>query len=142
MHLPNLAARNEVTLVNTVPSAMGELLRMQAIPTSVNSVALAGETLTKSLVEEIYNSTSVEKVYNLYGPTEDTTYSTYTLVERDSPVTIGRPISNSQAYILDSNRNPVPVGVPGELYLSGEGLARGYYGQPEMTAERFLPLTT
>src|SRR6185503_11231561 len=72
-------------------------------------------------------------------PTEDTTYSTYTLVPRSGDVTIGRPITNTQAYILDRHRQPVPIGVPGELYLAGDGLARGYYGRDDLTAERFVP---
>src|SRR5439155_21489059 len=82
--------------------------------------------------------TKVRKVYNLYGPTEDTTYSTYALVPREGEVTIGKPLSNTQVYILDANRRLTPIGVPGELYLAGAGLARGYFGRPELTAERFL----
>jgi amino acid adenylation domain-containing protein len=136
--LPATEARNQVTLINTVPSAMTELLRMRAIPSSVMTVNLAGEPLEQALVEEIYSSTSVRKVYNLYGPTEDTTYSTYKHVRKGENVTIGRPIANTQAIILDHNRQLVPIGVSGELYLAGEGLARGYYAQPELTAERFI----
>src|SRR5437763_10784245 len=79
LYLPSAEARNEVTLINTVPSAMSELVRMQALPASVKTINLAGEALPDPLVNEIYASTSVQKVYNLYGPTEDTTYSTYTL---------------------------------------------------------------
>jgi amino acid adenylation domain-containing protein len=138
LQLPTLAAKDEVTLINTVPSAMAELVRMGGVPDSVRVVNLAGEALSEVLVEQIYANTKVEKVYNLYGPTEDTTYSTYTQVARSSPVTIGRPIANSQAYIVDAHLNPVPIGVPGELYLAGEGLARGYYGRPDLTAERFV----
>ena len=138
LHLPDLPARNEVTLINTVPSAIAELVRMRKVPASVKTVALAGEALPNILVEEVYASTSTERVYNLYGPTEDTTYSTYTLVARGNPVTIGRPITGSHAYILDSMRNPVPIGVPGQLYLAGAGLAREYYKRPELTAERFV----
>jgi amino acid adenylation domain-containing protein len=139
LYLPSLPAKESVTLINTVPSAMAELVRMGAVPESVKIVNLAGEALPESLVEQIYSGTRVEKVYNLYGPTEDTTYSTFTLVPRGVPVTIGRPIANTQAYVLDSRRHPVPVGVPGELYLAGEGLARGYYGRPDLTADRFVP---
>ena len=138
LHLPDLPARNEVTLINTVPSAMAELVRMGGVPESVQVVNLAGEALPDSLVEAIYAKTGTAKVFNLYGPTEDTTYSTYTLVPRGVPVTIGVPIANTQAYILDAHFEPMPIGVPGELYLAGEGLARGYYGQPELTEERFL----
>ena len=136
--LPKLANKDEVTLINTVPSAISELVHMNGVPDSVQVVNLAGEPLPTILARQIYEKTKVRKVYNLYGPTEDTTYSTYTLVKKDEEVTIGRPIANTRAYILDTNRNPAPVGVPGELHLAGEGLARGYFGRPELTAERFL----
>jgi amino acid adenylation domain-containing protein len=138
LFLPAAEAKDEVTLINTVPSAMAELVRMQAVPESVVTVNLAGEALAAALVSEVYAATSTKKLYNLYGPTEDTTYSTYTLVRPDSRVTIGRPLPNSQAYVLDRYMNPAPIGVPGELYLAGDGLARGYYGRPDLTAERFV----
>lgn len=139
LHLPTLSAKNEVTLINTVPSAMTELLRMNAVPATVEVVNLAGEALPPSLADQIYATTRVKKLYNLYGPTEDTTYSTYTLVRPGCPITIGKPLANTQAYVLDAHRNPVPIGVAGEFYLAGEGLARGYFGRPDLTAERFVP---
>jgi len=138
LFLPKLPNPDEVTLINTVPSAIAELVRMKAVPASVQVVNLAGEALPTSLAQQIYDSTRVRKLYNLYGPTEDTTYSTYTLVPRAGEVTIGRPLANTQVYILDANARPTPIGVPGELYLAGEGLARGYFGRPDLTAERFV----
>ncbi|HEX6804484.1 MAG TPA: amino acid adenylation domain-containing protein [Terriglobales bacterium] len=138
LYLPSAEARDQVTLINTVPSAIAELVRMSAVPPSVKTVNLAGEALPSALVNDIYSSTCASKVYNLYGPTEDTTYSTYTLTQPHTRVTIGKPLPNTQAYILDRNLNPVPIGVPGELYLAGAGLARGYFGRPDLTAERFL----
>ncbi len=138
LFLPTAEAKDEVTLINTVPSAMAELVRMKAVPESVKAINLAGEALTETLVNEVYSSTSVEKLYNLYGPTEDTTYSTYTLTHRGDLVTVGKPLTNTQAYVLDKHGNPLPIGIPGELYLAGAGLARGYFGRPDLTAERFV----
>src|ERR1051326_1002576 len=102
---------------------------------------LAGEALQESLVRQIYELESVERVVNLYGPSEDTTYSTYVAIERGEGelVTIGKPIANTQAYVLDEEMRAVPIGVPGELWLAGQGLARGYLRRPELTAERFMP---
>jgi amino acid adenylation domain-containing protein/non-ribosomal peptide synthase protein (TIGR01720 family) len=81
-------------------------------------------------------------LYNHYGPTENSVYSTYCLVpprpDADLAPPIGRPFTNIQTYILDKYMNPTPIGVPGELYLGGAGLARGYHNRPELTAERFL----
>jgi non-ribosomal peptide synthetase component F len=139
LHLAELPGASEVTLINTVPSAMTELLRMHAVPDSVRVVNLAGEPLTAELVGEIYASTKAERVYNLYGPSEYTTYSTYTLVEDGENVTIGRPVANTRVHVLDELLQPVPIGVIGDLYINGAGLARGYWQRPEMTAEKFIP---
>jgi amino acid adenylation domain-containing protein len=138
LQLPELSGA-DVTLINTVPSAMAELLRLDGLPPSVQVVNLAGEALPPRLVEQLYRRPSVQRVFNLYGPSEDTTYSTAALLARDAAPTIGRPIANTQAYVLDRQRQPVPIGVPGELYLAGAGLARGYLNRPALTAERFVP---
>jgi len=137
LYLPTLPAKDEVTLINTVPSAIAELVRMNALPEALQTVVLAGEALPDSLVEEIYRTGTVKSVHNLYGPTESG-YSTWTHVPKGTRVTIGKPIANEQCYILDKNLQPLPVGVPGELYLAGEGLARGYFGRPDLTSERFV----
>lgn len=139
LELPELPARNRVTLINTVPSAITELLRLEAVPGSVLTVNLAGEPLTAELADSIYTKTSVKKVYDLYGPSEDTTYSTWSLRKPGDPANIGRPLAGKRAYIVDAFHKLCPVGVPGEICLSGVGLARGYLHQPELTAERFVP---
>jgi amino acid adenylation domain-containing protein/non-ribosomal peptide synthase protein (TIGR01720 family) len=141
LQLPQFKEMDEIALVNTVPSAMLELVRMEGVPASVKIVNLAGEALHPSLVKKIYEIANVESVINLYGPSEDTTYSTYVKIDRNANggVTIGRPIAKTQAYVLDTEMRAVPVGVKGELWLGGEGLARGYLGRPELTADRFLP---
>ncbi|HEY3570041.1 MAG TPA: amino acid adenylation domain-containing protein, partial [Thermoanaerobaculia bacterium] len=137
--LPTVAAEG-VTLVNTVPSAMAELVRDGALPGSVRTVVLAGEPLPRSLARRVHAAGSA-RLLNLYGPSEDTTYSTLARIEAEGPArcSIGRPIAGTAAYVLGPGLEPVPLGVPGELFLGGEGLARGYFGRPEATAERFVP---
>jgi amino acid adenylation domain-containing protein len=139
LHLLSLAAAKEVKLINTVPSAMVELVRLGGLPKSVQTVNLAGEPLRATLVEKIYEQPQIRRVFDLYGPSEDTTYSTWALRLPAGPTTIGRPVSNSRVYLLDSSLQPVPIGVPGELYLGGAGLARGYLKRPELTANAFVP---
>jgi acyl carrier protein len=117
---------------------MNELLNLVAIPESVRVVNLAGEPLRTDLVRRIHEPASVRKVHDLYGPTECTTYSTWTCRTPDGRQTIGRPIANTQVYILDGGLNPVPIGVVGEIYIGGDGVARGYLNRPELTKEKFI----
>ncbi|HEY2295664.1 MAG TPA: amino acid adenylation domain-containing protein [Thermoanaerobaculia bacterium] len=138
--LAGLPAAAAVTLINTVPSAMAELVRLGPPPPRLRTVNLAGEPLQGALVREIEGWCPGVRVFNLYGPSEDTTYSTGARVDGDErPPAIGRPVSESRAYLLDRHLGLVPPGSPGELYLGGAGLARGYFGRPELTAERFIP---
>jgi amino acid adenylation domain-containing protein len=139
IQLPTLPARDRVTLLNTVPSAAAELVRTGVLPPSVRVVNLAGEPLPDDLAQAIYAVPTVRKLFNLYGPTEDTVYSTCSLVDRGKKVHLGRPLPNTRGYILDRHGQPVPAGVPGELHLAGAGLARGYLNRPELTNERFIP---
>nr|WCB70647.1 NRPS modules 10-13 [Corallococcus coralloides] len=140
LEFPELPARDEVRLINTVPSAMAELARGHSLE-GVITVNLAGEALPRELVDALYAKRTVERVYNLYGPSEDTTYSTEERVpreERGRP-SIGRALPGSGVYLLDAWLQPVPLGVAGEVYLGGLGLARGYLSRPDLTAERFVP---
>jgi len=141
LHLATLPAAREVTLINIVPSAISELLRVKGIPDGVRTVNLAGEALPKRVVDLLYKQETIQKVFNLYGPSEETVFSTYALVRRDGQKAppIGRPIANTQVYILDTYQQPVPIGIPGELHLGGAGLARGYLNRPALTEEKFIP---
>ncbi|KGJ96024.1 non-ribosomal peptide synthetase, partial [Colwellia psychrerythraea] len=132
--------RIEPSLINTVPSAIKVLLENKSISDSVKLINLAGEPLSTEIVNEILNNTDCTKVYNLYGPSEDTTYSTsmaFTSAINNKPG-IGRVIANSQAFVLTQGLELAPFGVAGELYLSGAGVAKGYLNKPELTAERFI----
>lgn len=141
LDLPFLAAQERITLLNTVPSAAAALLANTTLPAGLRTINLAGEALTRDLVQAIYQQTGVQRVCNLYGPTEDTTYSTWLTLDpqEQGAVPIGRPLENTQAYIVDSSFQLVPPGVVGELYLGGDGQARGYLNRPDLTAERFIP---
>ncbi|WP_256347444.1 non-ribosomal peptide synthetase [Pseudomonas gingeri] len=137
--LAQLPARERVTLINTVPSAIAALLRAGQIPDSVRTLNLAGEPLKQTLVDALYAGTRVREVYDLYGPSEDTTYSTFTLRTAQGVANIGRPLENTQAYLLDPGLQLLPAGVAAELYLGGAGVSRGYLGRPGLTAERYVP---
>ncbi|RKG75337.1 non-ribosomal peptide synthetase, partial [Corallococcus terminator] len=103
-------------------------------------VVVAGEAVDEVTWRILAGSTRT-RAFNAYGPTEGTVYATsWCITGASQPVpVIGRPLVNMGAFVLDANLNPVPVGVPGELFISGEGLARGYRGRPDLTAERFIP---
>ena len=108
---------------------------------SVQRVICSGEALPYELQERFFGRLGAE-LHNLYGPTEAAVDVTYWPCERGSArkiVPIGRPVANTQMYVLDSSLNPVPVGVPGELYIGGVQVGRGYWGRPELTAEKFIP---
>ncbi|HEY2913439.1 MAG TPA: amino acid adenylation domain-containing protein, partial [Candidatus Angelobacter sp.] len=142
LSLAGMAQNPGVTLLNTVPSAITELLQIEGVLGSIRTVNLAGEALPPNIVEQLYDELIVERVFNLYGPSEDTTYSTYACLKKGDThekVPIGKPISNTQAYVLDREYLPVPIGVTGELFLGGQGVARGYLNQPELTAKKFVP---
>jgi len=130
----------DVTLINTVPSAINALLDANGVPSTVRTVNLAGEPLKRSVVERLFAQTNVDRVCNLYGPSETTTYSTWVSMRRDAGFVahIGRPIANTLIYLLDTRGQPVPIGVAGEIYIGGDGVARGYLNRPELTNERFI----
>jgi amino acid adenylation domain-containing protein len=140
LSLADLPDDARITRATMVPAAAAELLRLGKLPASLQSLGLGGEALAPALARALHAEGGMERVENLYGPTEDTTYSTWWIVPADArKVLVGRPVANTRAYVLDAHLRPVPAGAPGELYLAGAGLSRGYAGKPAATAERFLP---
>jgi len=119
-------------LASEAPSAFGPLRHL----------LFGGEACDPQKVRQVLMHDPPERLVHVYGPTESTTFATWRLVrevsEEATTVPIGRPISNSTAYVLDAHLQPAPIGAPGELYLGGDGLARGYLNNPALTAERFV----
>jgi amino acid adenylation domain-containing protein len=140
LELPDLPAAAEVNLVCAVPSAIAAMADARALPPGVKTVNLGGEPVKRALADALFAG-GVQRVRNLYGPSEDTTYTTFEVIARESrrEPTIGRPVAGTWVRVLDRELRPTPVGVVGEIYLGGAGLARGYLGRPELTAERYVP---
>jgi amino acid adenylation domain-containing protein len=135
--------RHGVTHLQMTPS-LARMLSLDARAFAalglLKQMLLGGEAVPASLIHHIRQNFSGE-IHNMYGPTETTIWSTtYRVEEPGSTVSIGRPISNTQVYLLDAALQPVPAGEIGELFIGGDGVARGYWNQPDLTAERFLTI--
>ena len=139
LELPHLPARDQVRLINTVPSAINALQDSGDIPASVRIINLCGEALKQNLVDTLYQQATIADIFDLYGPSEDTVYSTWTRREAGGTANIGRPMIRTASYVLGGDLQPAPQGVSAELYLAGAGLSRGYLGRAAMTAEKFVP---
>ena len=127
---------SSATIMQATPSTWRMLIEAGWEGSPEFKILCGGESLSRELAEALLTR---GEVWNLYGPTETTIWSTIHKVESaEGPVPIGRPIANTQIYILDSHLQPVPIGVHGELYIGGDGLARGYLNRPELTEERFV----
>jgi amino acid adenylation domain-containing protein len=142
--LPTLPAAAEVRVATMVPSAANELARSGGFPPSVSTVGLGGEPVPSALAARLYAIGTVRRVLNMYGPSEDTTYSTVGRVpggedSGERQPGIGRPVRGTRAFVVDRHGAPVPPRVAGELWLAGSGIARGYLNRPALTAERFTP---
>ena len=134
--LLKLLARSGATALQATPGAWRILIDAGWSDTLPLKALCGGEALPRELAEKLLDR--AQEVWNVYGPTETTIWSSATQVTRGTgPLRIGPPIANTQFYILDERRQPLPIGVAGELYISGSGLARGYWKRPDLTAEKF-----
>ncbi|TMJ07570.1 MAG: amino acid adenylation domain-containing protein, partial [Bacillati bacterium ANGP1] len=131
-------ARSGATVMQATPATWRLLIDAGWEGSKDLKILCGGEALPRELATALANRSSA--VWNMYGPTETTVWSTvYPFSSGDGPVPIGRPIANTETYVLDAHLQPLPVGVAGELYIGGDGVARGYRGRPEQTAEKFIP---
>src|SRR4029079_12395902 len=110
---------------------------------SLRQLLAGGDVLPVPHVTKVLRELPDCRLINGYGPTENTTFTCcHTITAEDlkgNSIPIGKPIANTQTYVLDKHMEPVPIGVPGELYTGGDGLACGYLNQPELTAQKFVP---
>lgn len=126
-----------ITIMQATPTTWKLLLEAGWTGKHNLTMLCGGEELTRDLANEL--ASRGESLWNMYGPTETTIWSaTCRVIEGQGPVPIGRPIANTQLYVLDPAGQPTPIGVPGELYIAGDGLARGYLKRPELTADKFV----
>ena len=140
-YLANLIVEERITTIHFVPSMLRVFLEDEGVEQCgcLKRVICSGEELTPNILARYYESLDAH-LYNLYGPTEasiDVSY--WACSPEDDIVPIGKPIANTQLYVLDENLQPLPIGVPGELHIGGVGLARGYLNRPSLTAEKFIP---
>lgn len=139
-NLVALMTRARINKIMTTPSRMQLFLSdvgSEECMKNIREIMLGGDVLPELLLSEIQEKTQA-KIFNFYGPTEVTIAATYKDMTDSNTVNIGKPLPNVYAYILDKHKNPVPIGVHGELYVGGAGVARGYLGRADLTAEYFL----
>jgi amino acid adenylation domain-containing protein len=137
-NLLSLLRTSGTTVMQATPATWRMLLEAGWNEASDLKVLCGGEALPRDLADQLLKRSS--SVWNMYGPTETTIWSATSPVQPGTgPVTIGPPIANTTFYVLDEKARPLPLGVPGELHIGGEGLARGYWNRPQLMAEKFIP---
>ena len=138
--LRELCKKYHVNMIQTTPSRFSTLLANTNDLDFLNDftdIMVGGEPFPKLLLEKLQKYTNA-RIFNMYGPTETTVWSTIKELTNSSKITIGKPLANTTCYILDSNKNLLPTGVAGELYIGGDGVSRGYWKRDELTKEKFI----
>ncbi|KAF2340111.1 non-ribosomal peptide synthetase, partial [Flavobacterium nitrogenifigens] len=136
--LDYISTSNALDIVKLTPSHLELLKDFDLKDTPLKKIIVGGESLLSRQVDEILKANDTLTIYNEYGPTESTVGCMVKVISKDSPITIGKPISNTQIYILDDCLNLLPIGVTGKLYISGAGVGRGYLNKAELTQEKFI----
>ena len=143
-YIKEIIKKEKITTIHFVSSMLQVFLEENDLDIycgSLKRVLESGEAISSELQKNYYNKFSIP-LFNMYGPTEATVHTSIWQCTKDNDyrsVPMGRPIYNTQFYILDNSLNPVPQGIPGELYIAGSSLARGYLNKPELTADKFIP---
>ncbi|WP_072731090.1 non-ribosomal peptide synthetase, partial [Paenibacillus sp. NAIST15-1] len=138
--LGELLTQHPVQMMQMTPSRLMLLLgnaRSAAQLRSVKTLLVGGEAFPSNLYRQLKKHTDAT-LYNMYGPTETTVWSTFDRLDGEERISIGRPMANTQVYVLNEELQPQPIGVAGELCIGGAGVARGYWARPELTAEKFV----
>ncbi|MBN1050272.1 amino acid adenylation domain-containing protein [Clostridium botulinum] len=138
--IASIIQRHNIEVMQSTPSRFKMLLdsnKFRQAMTDMKLILVGGESLTRYVLDE-FNKYEKLEVYNVYGPTETTVWSTCKRIKNENKITIGKPIKNTKIYILDSDNQVVPIGAPGELCISGDGVARGYLYNTKLTEEKFI----
>jgi len=135
-----LAARldqGDITVMQATPATWKMLVAAEWQPKQAMKILCGGEAMNPELAEALCERS--DQVWNMFGPTETTIWSTIQHIRKGEPVTIGKAIANTSVYVLDTQMRVVPFGIPGELFIGGDGVAKGYHNRPDLTESRFVP---
>ena len=136
--LQRICSDEQINTIKLTPSHIDLLKELEIQKTNWSTVIIGGEALSNVHIDTILGLAREVSIYNEYGPTEATVGCTVKKIKASQPITIGKAVDNVSIYILDANLNPTPIGIDGELYIGGEGLATGYLKRPELTSQKFI----